>query len=220
MLATISKLYAPYKCIFCGLEGALVCGVCEYREMPTKVSKCFLCNTLTDAFKTCTACRNSTQVSGAVIATQYENEAKKLVHLLKYKHAREASEYIGNYIVKSIDMLHPDVITAVPTSPKSYRRRSFNHAELITRQVAKHKMLQYGELLGRYGEKHQVGASREERFRQIKKCFYAKNQHLIQNKHILVVDDVLTTGATLSECGKTLMKAGASSVWGAIFVKN
>jgi predicted amidophosphoribosyltransferase len=67
--------------------------------------------------------------------------------------------------------------------------------------------------------KSQVGLPRKERMQNIKRSFYINNGARLDNSKVLIVDDVITTGATLSECARVLRGAGVREVWGATIAK-
>jgi ComF family protein len=216
----IVAIFAPHNCLICGKEGKIVCSNCALNVIERKSSTCFLCNKLEFDFRTCVTCRKKTKVRGVIIASHYQNNAKKLVHLLKYRQAREASIYIAELLSEMIDSLSYDLITSVPAASRRYRQRGFNQASLIALGLARRTGVAYSEVLGRIGNKRQVGTMRKTRLAQVKGSFYVKNQSAINGKRILIVDDVVTTGATMSECGNLLKQYGAKSVWGAAFAKH
>ena len=220
MIEHLVSLFAPHSCLICKKEGKLLCVKCAPLVIETKTATCFLCNKLSKGFRTCKSCRAHSKISGVIVASHYTNNAKVLIRLLKYKQAREAAWHIANLLSIKIDPTDFDLITSVPATAIRYRQRGFNQAALIATNLAKDKGIIYKELLGRVGKKRQVGTARAQRFAQIKNTIYVKNSLEIKNKRILLIDDVVTTGATINECGRVLKEAGAKTIWGAAFAKH
>jgi ComF family protein len=113
----------------------------------------------------------------------------------------------------------PPLVTFVPTASGHRRERGFDHAELLAKELAKLKRWPFARLLVRTSQTRQLGSNRELRKRQLKDAFRVSHSRLIKDTHILLIDDVLTTGATVEACSKILKKAGASLVDGAVFAR-
>lgn len=141
---------------------------------------------------------------------------QNLIHELKYKGNRKAGLYLGNLIGKSlagsnrfsdIDMLVP-----LPLFPKKEFRRGYNQAEVLSEgitQVFKKPLLTKNVTRIVHTET-QTKKGRVERWENVEKSFAVKDAASLQGKHILLVDDVITTGATMEACGAEILKiAGA-----------
>lgn len=114
-----------------------------------------------------------------------------------------------------------NMLLALPLAPPRRRERGYNQAELLARElagIASLPILDQSPLLKIRATPQQAKAkSREERFLQIKDAFVLTNASAIAGKHIILVDDVATSGATLNEAARVLKNGGASSVWGWVF---
>ena len=111
------------------------------------------------------------------------------------------------------------IVCPLPIAPSRIRERGFDHTMLLTKQIAKHTGLEYKALLGRKTNVRQLGSTRTERLEQMEQEFYAKNLEMIEGRNILLIDDVVTTGASLSEAASVLKKAGAKSVRAVVFAQ-
>lgn len=154
------------------------------------------------------------------MASHYENHVKKLVGLLKYHRAQNAASVLAKVLAPMINAADFDYVIAVPGATKRLRQRGYNPAYLIAKNLAMELGLPYLNNLRRLGQKRQVGTDRRRRIEQIKNQIYLVRPQIIKNNRILLVDDVVTTGATISECGRILKVAGAKSVWGAAVAKH
>ncbi len=153
----------------------------------------------------------------------YEGGLRELIHLLKYDHVRPAANVLGRMLAEAIEDLRPflgdDKISVVPVPlfVRKHRQRGFNQAELIARAALK---LMAGpfqlapELLQRCREtQSQIGLSRHQRRENMRGAFVATKPEENSSRIILLVDDVMTTGTTVSECARVLRRAGASKVY-------
>src|SRR5690606_5505450 len=106
------------------------------------------------------------------------------------------------------------LVTHVPTASSRIRERGYDQAEVLAREFANLRKLPFSSLLHRLGQTRQVGAGRKERLNQLSAAFTAKDQKLIKNARIILIDDIVTTGATLESASRILKAAGAKSVNG------
>ena len=108
-----------------------------------------------------------------------------------------------------------DLVIPIPQHSTRLREREFNQAELLARRVAKEFSLtpSYSNLWRKHQRKAQMELSTDQRWKEIKGCFTLRNPEEVKGKNILLVDDVLTTGATCSEASVVLKAAGVGKVW-------
>ncbi len=152
------------------------------------------------------------------MAFRFEEAAKELVYRLKYQSDRSAARFLAGAMAENVDTSKFDMVTYVPSDGASLRQRGYNQAQLLAREIAKLTGLDYGETLLRTKHSPQTKLTRRERFEMIRNNFVVLPVP-IESKRLLVIDDVLTTGATMSECARVLKSAGARSVWGAVAAK-
>lgn len=141
----------------------------------------------------------------------YAGTLKEAIHLLKFnKHRRLAKPLAG--LLADLDLPMADILVPVPIHLNQLRTREFNQTALIARQLSKITgiPLMIDGLSKVKETAAQIDVDRNERLRNLKKAFAASGR--VNGKRILLVDDVITTGATVRECAKALMKAGAASV--------
>lgn len=113
-----------------------------------------------------------------------------------------------------------DTAVAVTTTPARRRQRGYDQSELLARWTGKHLNIPYIPALIRIKNVHQIGAGREQRLQQSEGLYAAVKADQIRDKRILLIDDVITTGATMASATATLLEAGAQSVEGLAFAQD
>lgn len=215
MIERFFEFIAPDCCIVCNIEGVCLCQTCAARALVTKKPSCVLCNALTPYGQVCRSCRSQTKLSGASIAYRYEGVTKELIKRLKYHQQRSIARYFGALLI--LPAYQFDMVSFVPSDGRARRARGYNQAELLAKQFAKTQGLPLRATLLRKKHARQVDLGRQQRLKMIQGNFVTRT--VVQGKSILLVDDVVTTGATMRECAKTLKVAGAARVWGVAVAK-
>ncbi|GHV43423.1 amidophosphoribosyltransferase [Bacteroidia bacterium] len=129
-----------------------------------------------------------------------------LIHHLKYKGDKELGEVLGRFaaadLLESADFASVDCIVPVPLHINKFRKRGYNQSEFIAQGLAAvmHKELDTQNLYRAIENPTQTKKSVYERFQNTEGIFALKNPQLFDNKHIMIVDDVMTTGSTLEGC--------------------
>jgi len=146
-----------------------------------------------------------------------KGKSQTLLHLLKYKNKPELGEELGRlYGLSLLDNGFGgtwDVLVAVPLHPLKKQRRGYNQSECFARGLSKVMGIPYRELLVRKKfTTTQTNKSRLERLEKVEEVFALNEGQVTQGLRILLVDDILTTGATLCGCSQTLLQGGAKHV--------
>jgi ComF family protein len=161
----------------------------------------------------------------AVTYGHYEEGLRDLIHLLKNGGVLPAANVLGRMLAEAIVVLDPllgkEPIAAIPVPLHASKRRErgFNQAELIARAALKLHSAQgrlhlVNHVLERRREtKSQIGMTLHQRRENMHGAFAVTRSQAVQGREVLLVDDVYTTGATVSECAQVLLRAGASRVW-------
>ena len=137
---------------------------------------------------------------------------QKLLHILKYKGNKEIGELLGKYaaidLLDSPDFTSIDFIIPVPLHPKKYKLRGYNQSEWISKGISEilNKPLDTTTLLRVRENPTQTKKTVFERFENTEGIFELSNTTLLAGKHVLLVDDVLTTGSTLEACARALLE--------------
>jgi len=207
-------LLFPPQCAGCGKHGAVLCPACqEHLQNTDQVLTLNLtgmnCEPEPERFVS-----GSLQVWSDV---WYQPPASSMLIKLKYRPDRQLANVMAVRLAQLYrkEGLQLDILAGVPLAAMRQRRRGYNQIELVCRPLAEKLKLHYHpEVISRIREtSSQVGLTEKERHENVRQAFIA-NAHLVRGKRVLLVDDVLTTGATLTACSCALYQAGAAEVSG------
>jgi ComF family protein len=163
--------------------------------------------------------------SKAVAYGSYDGGLRELIHLLKYEQVRPAAGALGRMLAEAVARLEsfwaapPVAVVPVPLHVRKLRQRGFNQSELIVREALKiaarsgRLALHSGVLERRRETQSQTGLTRHQRRENIRGAFAMVRPEQITGREVVLVDDVFTTGTTVSECARLLRRAGASKIY-------
>lgn len=198
-----------------------LCGLCMADIRRNPKPHCISCGRPVDeAFKACPECRKTKfHFKSAHSAYVYDGALKELIHAFKYKGMLSLSATLSglmtDFIKENGAILEDiDVITFVPLDGRRLRERGFNQSKVIAARIAQDAGIGLvGTILEKsHTTRHQNELSRDERLTNLKGAFKVRRDAKVKDLRILLIDDVMTTGSTLSECSKTLLDGGARSV--------
>ena len=142
----------------------------------------------------------------------YEGRLEAAVRAFKFQHATRLADVFGAALAAEImrQGWEVDAVCAVPLHFRRYLQRGYNQSALIARKVAAALGVPYSPLLTRTtATRQQARLQRKERFANVEGAFHAKP---VQGKRVLLIDDVITSGATTAACVNALQRAGAAEV--------
>lgn len=168
-----------------------------------------------DEHGVCTACRSGLQgFDYAASFGMYDGKLRSLIHLYKYSGMRPLAKPLASYLDRAIPL--DETFDAIAFVPLYWRRkwsRGFNQAELLARHIAMRRRIPILNVLRRKrATQTQAGLASAGRRRNVAGAFTLRANKNIAGKKILLIDDVMTTGATASACAAVLKRGGAKSV--------
>lgn len=135
-----------------------------------------------------------------------KGNVQRLIHELKYNKQQQVGTFIGDWLgeqlVESGRFDTIDCIIPVPLHPKKLKKRGYNQVTTFGESLSKKMVIPYLEniLIRVSSTKTQTKKMRLERWKNVQELFHVQNNAALENKHILLIDDVITTGATLEAC--------------------
>ncbi len=213
------KLLYPDRCLFCDsvvAAGHFCCARCQPR-LPTILDDCCICCGKPPARCGCSPVA-AKPYRWLIAVFRYTGPVRRAVATFKFGGRREAADYFAGLMAERLlrraSPLPFEVVTCVPMSRQKEQRRGYNQSALLAAALALRLGLPFEPgLLTRSGILTQHDLSG--RFRRLgaKAAFHAGEAQKAQGRHILLVDDIATTGSTLEQCAWALMDAGAEAVY-------
>lgn len=223
----LTKIIFPHHCPVCNkmnLEKEGLCQECWNKVVILQKPACEICFYPFYDFEydgtICPNCiKKRPKYTKARSVFAYDNLIKNVIFNFKYNDKTNNANFFSNLMVNSckdfIDEI--DIVIPVPLHKKRLRKRKYNQASLLVNGIGKkaNKIIIHEVLKRKINTRPQVGLLGKERLKNVKDAFCINEQYLeeIRGKNILLVDDVMTTGATLNNCAKILLKHKAKNVY-------
>ncbi len=237
MLATLFPADCRLCCVpLTRISRLPVCPACLEAIHPTDCRTCSVCGERLEsefAEGLCGMCRRvEPRFARARAYGAYEGGLRGLIHLLKYDHVRPAARVLGRMLAQAIEDLRPSfsdqsgrdarqgvslpLVIPVPLHATRLRERGFNQTEEIVRAALKllpEFRMSTRVLVRQRATVSQIGLTRHQRRANLRGAFAVAAPEEIAARDVLLVDDVFTTGPTVSECARVLRRSGASRVF-------
>ena len=226
LCSSVLDLIYPPSCILCkksipAQDQTPLCPGCQMTIQRNRPPFCAKCSrSLENNSETCPTCsKNNPHFDTAWAAAAYDETMQKLIHLFKYGQKTSLQhcffELISEFITAyRLNINQFDLVIPVPLHPTRLRERGYNQAQLLAEQISSAFDIKHvnNNLLRIKNTQNQARLSQKERWTNIHGAFKIKDIFVFSKKSILVVDDLLTTGATASEIARILKTAGAKKV--------
>lgn len=213
--ANIRDWLLPNSCLLCGADAgpAIVCTPCRSELPAPPTPSCPHCGEPTSHGERCGQClMQAPAYSGVTAAFRYAFPVDRMIHALKYQHQLALADWFADVLAEKLTGQAVDLIVPLPLHVSRLRERGFNQATEIARRLG--KMLKTDvdrNTLWRTRETQpQAGLPLSSRAANVRGAFACRRS--LEGQRILLVDDVMTTGATLGEAAHTLRRHGAAEV--------
>ncbi len=219
IMERIVSVFTPYDCIICGYEGLIVCEACLPLICPAVPSRCYICRASTMDFAVCGRCRPSSKLRRVYVRSELSGIPKQLVHGLKYSYVQSVAVVMANFMTQILPDSSSSLIIPVPTATSRLRRRGYDHTELIAARISRVIGAVKVSALVRLSQTSQVGSRRSLRVSQLKGAYRIARPGSLVDAHVLLVDDVVTTGSTLEAAAACLKAEGVKTVDAIVFAQ-
>lgn len=217
MIDTLLSLAAPHHCCGCNKVGSLLCPNCKYNIISESKNVCLACGRPSFGPGVCNTCK--LPYSRAWCVGERKDVLQRLVGLYKFERTKSAYRDLAELLDDILPQLPiGTVIVPIPTVPAHIRERGYDHTLLLARRLGRIRKLPVAKLLVRSTNTMQRHATAATRGLQAKSAFRSVG-NVDKNINYLIIDDVVTTGATVRYAAKALKDAGASQVWVAVLAR-
>jgi ComF family protein len=225
----IASLVYPPTCTICSAavgSDEYLCGECEAklsRIVPPFCAKCSepFDGAITTVFSCANCCHRVLHFDAAISAYRSRGIARHVILNFKYGRQFHLRHVVSGWLIAALDDSRIrdrkfDAVVPVPLHPARQRERGFNQAALLAERVSEHTGVPVRPALQRIRfTTTQTAFDRTERIQNLRDAFRLRKNADVRRLDVLLIDDVLTTGSTLSECARVLKENGARSIYAA-----
>ena len=225
LLHTIADFLAPPLCPLCRQDlfqdDSGICGKCQAKlpQMPER--RCRLCggpnDSLLEICSDCARLEDTPPWQVAVAAFPFSGPIRRAIHAFKYQGQLAMAPFLAHHMVKAwqrtAELPSIDIVTHIPLHLFRFLQRGYNQAAVLASLVARQLGVpEYTSLTRTRPTGQQARLSPVARRRNVSKAFHPLRARRFQGQSLLLIDDVFTTGATLTAAAQALLKAGAGRV--------
>ena len=220
----VLDLLFPKWCVGCGKEGDFICEDCRRSLLRIMPPVCPKCGKPQSSGILCSSCVSwRAEIDGIRSPFRFDGVIRQAIYHLKYRNLRALTtplaELLNDYLITN--PIPREVLVPVPLHHKRLRERGYNQSSLLAHKLGKLANLPVvDDCLSR--ERHSPPQARastvNERRSNVAQAFTCRD-HRLENKQVLLIDDVSTSGATLNACASALKASGVSSVWGLVLAR-
>lgn len=223
----ILNLFFPPRCEFCSViinwihpHKYQLCEDCLAKISFVGLEACDYCGKQLKniGYAKCEQCTGSAYYSKILSACEYAGLLRDKLLEFKFRGHRQLCTILALFIIEKLKMTNHrqfDIILSVPIHSSKLKERGYNQSELLANEVAKFLSIPIStqNLIKKKPTESQSKLDKKDRWINVKDAFQVMDEEKINGKKVLLIDDIITTGATANECSKVLRQAGASRIY-------
>ena len=215
MINSLLSILAPHHCYGCQKIGIVLCDNCKFDITSEPFSQCIVCRVPT---LTGVCAKHRSLYEKAWCIGERHDVLEALIDGYKFANLKDGPGVFAAVLASILPEIPSDTrLVPIPTTRRHIRQRGYDHTLLMARQIKKQRGGELYPILRRQTNTIQRGANRKTRIAQSEKAFMLDPSLSIDpTKPHLIIDDVLTTGATIDAAAKLLRAAGAEMIWVAV----
>lgn len=225
LVLALLDVIAPPRCVGCLREGTWMCTTCHQKAMRASSlfsQRCIVCEEEQPRGVTCGSCRDLTSLHGVVSAGPYRSlPLRRGISWLKFKGVKPVAGVMAHFLVPKLLLIAPleqlreeAVIVPMPLSKKRLRQRGFNQSQELAAHLSALTHIPLCYSLARTRATHaQTQLPHELRKKNVEEAFQV-TEDIPPTPYVLLLDDVATTGSTLSAAAAALQSASSAQMWG------
>ena len=210
MIQRVLEIIAPHPCSGCGKIGSILCEDCKYDIIHEPFWGCILCGR-PNSYGICAS--HDSPVVRAYVVGQRSHALETILNQLKFQHVKAAALPLAQLLHTHLPLLPSNIVVVpIPTVRSHVRQRGYDQADLIARHFCQLRNYPIEKLLQRSSNTTQHIVGRVERQEQASQAFALNTTQDLTGRIIVLVDDIITTGSTVTAAAHLLKNAGAT-VW-------
>ena len=216
----------PPICLGCDkeIETGLICYQCANQISTSALGVCARCGYPLKYYESCKNCRTDVILPRTRALGGYTEPFSPLIHALKYQGKQSLAKIFSKGLTGLLNsdpiLKQADAIIPIPLHPARQRERGYNQTELLGLELSRQTCIPIINALKRKkNTKSQTTLNPAKRQENMRGAFVVKNSSLVLNKKVILIDDVMTSGATISSAAQTLLNAGVYEVYGLVVAR-
>lgn len=216
----------PPLCLSCNqeIDKGLVCFQCLNRINRSPLGVCAKCGYPLAYNQDCKHCKVRLNLPRTRALGFYSEPWLSLIHALKYQGKKSLAKIFGRSMTGLLNsdpiLKQADALVPIPLHPARKRERGFNQAELLGLEISNQTGIPILKALKRKkNTKSQITLDPKERIANLQGAFIIRDKKMVINKRLILIDDVITTGATISSAAQVLQNAGVKEVYGLVVAR-